>query len=135
MVRKRAKEYAYVDEHVGDKIRVRRSLLGMSQQKLGEVLGLSFQQVQKYEKGANRVSASRLFEFAKILNVPASYFFEDVPTDPTSEANSLRDDPDAVPADMITSRETLKLIRAYYGISNPATREIVGTLIESLAED
>ena len=135
MVRKRNKEYAYVDEHVGERIRVRRSLLGLSQQKLGEVLGLSFQQVQKYEKGANRVSASRLFAFAKILNVPPSYFFENMPTDPTSDANSLRDDPEAVPADMFTSRETLKLIRAYYGISDPATREIVGTLIEALAVD
>ena len=135
MVRKRNKEYAYVDEHVGDRIRVRRTLMGMSQTTLGEVLGLSFQQVQKYEKGANRVSASRLFQFSKILNVPASYFFDDVPMDPTAEAHSLRDDSEVVPADILTSRETLKLIRAYYGISDPATREIVGTLIEALADD
>ncbi len=135
MARKRAGEYAYVDDHVGDRIRVRRFLMGLSQEKLGEALGLSFQQVQKYEKGANRVSASRLFQFAKILNVPAPYFFENMPTDPTSDANSLHDDPEAVPADMFTSRETLKLIRAYHGISNPATREIVGTLIEALGGD
>ncbi len=135
MVRRRNKEYAYVDEHVGDRIRVRRTLLGMSQQKLGEVLGLSFQLVQKYEKGAIRISASRLFQLSKFLRVPVSYFFENVPTDPMADAHSLRDDGQADPADMLTSRESLKLIRAYYGISDPATRDIVGTLIERLADD
>ncbi len=98
-------------------------------------VGITFQQVQKYEKGANRVSASRLVQFAKILNVPVSYFFENVPVDSASHARRLRDDDKAVPADMLTSRESLKLIRAYYGISDPALREIVGTLIEALADD
>ncbi len=135
MARKGAGEYAYVDEHVGARIRVRRTLLGMGQVKLGEVLGLSFQQVQKYEKGANRVSASRLFQLAKIFNVPVSYFFENVPVDAASHARRLRDDGKAVPADMLTSRESLKLIRAYYGIPNPALRKIVFGLIEALADD
>ncbi len=135
MARKRAGKYAYVDEHVGKRIRVRRTLLGMNQEKLGEVLGLSFQQVQKYEKGVNRVSASRLFQFAKILNVPVPYFFENVPADSASHARRLRDDGKAVPADMPTSRASLKLIRAYYGISNPALRETVFGLIEALADD
>jgi transcriptional regulator with XRE-family HTH domain len=135
LANKRNKEYAYVDEHVGNRIRVRRTLLGMSQEKLGEALGLSFQQVQKYEKGADRVSASRLVQFAKILNVPMSYFFENVPVDATSHARRLSDDGKAVPADMLTSRESLKLIRAYYGISNPALRKIVFGLIEALADD
>ncbi len=107
----------------------------MNQEKLGEALGLTFQQVQKYEKGANRVSASRLFQLAKIFNVPVSYFFENVPVDAASHARRLRDDGKAVPADMPTSRESLKLIRAYYGISNPALREIVYGLIEALADD
>ena len=89
---KRNKEYAYVDVHVGDRIRVRRTLMGMGQVNLGEVLGLSFQQVQKYEKGANRVSASRLIQFAKILNVPASYFFDNVPVDAAAHAHRLSDD-------------------------------------------
>ena len=132
---KRNQEFAYVDVHVGDRIRVRRTLLGMSQEKLGEVLGLSFQQVQKYEKGANRVSASRLIQFAKILNVPASYFFDNVPVDAAAHAHRLSDDGKAVPADMPTSRESLKLIRAYYGIPSPALREIVFRLIEALADD
>ena len=132
---KRNQEYAYVDEHVGDRIRVRRTLLGMNQEKLGEVLGLSFQQVQKYEKGTNRVSASRLFQFAKIFNVPVSYFFDNLPADPSSKSGSRREDGKAVAADMPASRETLKLIRAYYGIPNPALREIIGKLIEALADD
>ncbi len=135
MARKRNKEYAYVDEHVGDRIRIHRTLMGMSQTKLGEVLGLSFQQVQKYEKGANRVSASRLFEFAKVFNVPMSYFFANVPKDPMADAHSLRDDSQADPTDMLTSRESLKLIRAYYGLPNPALRKIVFGLIEALADD
>ncbi len=135
MANKRNKEYAYVDAHVGDRIRVRRTLLGMNQEKLGDVLGLTFQQVQKYEKGANRVSASRLFEFAKILNVPASYFFDNVPADSASHARRLSDDDKAVPADMPTSRESLKLIQAYYALPSPALRKIVLGLIEALADD
>ncbi len=107
----------------------------MGQVKLGEGLGLTFQQVQKYEYGTNRVSASRLFQISKILNVPASYFFDNVPVDAASHARRLRDDGKAVPADMPTSRESLKLIRAYYGISNPALRETVLGLIEALADD
>ncbi len=135
MARKRNKEYAYVDAHVGDRIRVRRTLMGMSQEKLGEALGLTFQQVQKYENGANRVSASRLFQLSKILNVPVSYFFENVPVDAASHARRLRDDGKAVPADMLTSRENLKLIRAYYGLPSPALREIVFEWIGALADD
>jgi len=135
MVRNRSGEYAYVDEHVGNRIRVRRMLLGMSQEKLGDVLGLTFQQVQKYEKGANRVSAARLFQLSKIFNVPMSYFFDNVPADSASHAHRLSDEGKAVPADIPTSRESLKLIRAYYGIPNPALREIVLGLIEALADD
>ena len=136
MARKRNEGYAYVDEHVGERIRVHRMLMGLSQEKLGEGLGVTFQQVQKYENGANGVSASRLVQLSKILNVPVSYFFENVPADAASHARRLRrDDSKAVPADMLTSRETLSLIRAYYGISNPALREIVFRLIEALADD
>ncbi len=135
MARKWAGKYAYVDEHVGNRIRVRRMLLGMSQEKLGEGLGVTFQQVQKYEKGANRVSASRLFQLSKILNVPASYFFDNVLADSASHTRRLSDDGKAVPADMLTSRESLKLIRAYYGLPNPALRKIVFGLIKALADD
>ena len=135
MARKWSGEHAYVDEHVGDRIRVHRMLLGMGQVKLGEALGLTFQQIQKYENGTNRVSASRLFQLAKIFNVPVSYFFENVPADSASHARRLSDDGKAVPADMPTSRESLKLIRAYYGILDPALRETVLGLIEAIADD
>ena len=135
MARKWAGKYAYVDEHVGNRIRVRRTLLGMSQEKLGEALGFTFRQVQKYEKGANRVSASRLFQLSKILNVPVPYFFDNVPVDAASHARRLRDDGKAIPANTLTSRETLKLIRAYYGLPSPALRKIVFRLIGSLAAD
>ncbi len=134
MARKRNEGYAYIDEHVGNRIRARRFMMGLSLEKLG-VLGLTFQQVQKYEKGANRVSASRLVEFAKILNVPAPYFFDNVPAKSASHARRLRDDSKAVPADTPTSRESLKLIRAYYDLPSPALREIVFGLIEALADD
>ena len=132
---KRNQEFAYVDVHVGDRIRVRRTLLGMSQEKLGDAMGLTFQQVQKYEKGANRVSASRLFRLSKVFRVPVSYFFDDLPTDPVIETHGLREDSPAIRADMRTSRMTLELIRAYHGISDPARREIVLGLIEALADD
>ncbi len=135
MAKKRNEEFAYVDEHVGNRIRVRRTLLGMNQEKLGEGLGLTFQQIQKYENGVNRVSAGRLFQLSKILNVPVPYFFENVPADAASHARRLRDDGKAVPADMLTSREGLKLIRAYYGLPSPALRKIVFRLIGSLAAD
>ncbi len=135
MARKWAGKYAYVDEYVGTRIRVRRTLLGMSQEKLGEALGFTFRQVQKYEKGANRVSASRLFQLSKILNVPVPYFFDNEPVDAASHARRLRDDGKAVPANTLTSRETLKLIRAYYGLPSPALRKIVFRLIEALADD
>ena len=135
MAKKRNEEFAYVDVHVGDRIRVHRTLLGMSQEKLGEGLELTFQQVQKYENGANRVSASRLFQISKILNVPVPYFFDNVPVDAASQARRLRDDGKAVPADMLTSRESLKLIGAYNRITNPAFREAVFGLIEALADD
>ncbi len=106
MARKGSGEYAYVDEHVGTRIRVRRMLLGMSQEKLGEGLGLTFQQIQKYENGVNRVSAGRLFQLSKILNVPVPYFFDNVPVDAASHARRLSDGGKAVPADMPTSRES-----------------------------
>src|SRR5512134_3751494 len=67
-----------VDIHVGSRVRLRRTLLGLSQEKLGEAVGLTFQQIQKYERGANRIGASRLFEFSRILDVPVSFFFDDM---------------------------------------------------------
>ena len=103
-----------IDVHVGSRIRLRRTLLGMSQQRLGEALGLTFQQVQKYESGVNRVSASRLFDLSRVLDVPIGFFFDDV-------------------RDVVLSRrETLELVAAYYRIIDPAARQRVLDLIKSL---
>ena len=103
-----------IDVHVGSRIRLRRILLGMSQERLGEALGLTFQQVQKYESGVNRVSASRLFDLSRVLDVPIGFFFDDVP--------------DVV----LSQRETLELVAAYYRILDPAVRQRVLDLIKSL---
>ena len=101
--------------HVGSRLRLRRTLMGMSQEKLGEAVNLTFQQIQKYEKGANRVGASRLYQFSRILEVPPSFFFDDMPTElagspapSTSEA-----DADTFRHDPLSKRETLELGRAY----------------------
>ena len=103
-----------IDVHVGSRIRLRRTLLGMSQERLGEALGLTFQQVQKYETGVNRVSASRLFDLSRVLDVPIGFFFDDVP--------------DVV----LSRRETVELVGAYYRILDPAVRQRVLDLIKSL---
>jgi transcriptional regulator with XRE-family HTH domain len=129
-----------IDVHVGSRIRLRRTLLGMSQERLGEALGLTFQQVQKYERGVNRVGASRLFDLSRVLDVPISFFFDDLPD---SLANSL-DPPmnrrvggfteraDGFGDDTLSRRETLELVRAYYRITDPAVRKRVFELIKSM---
>ena len=122
-----------VDVHVGSRIRLRRILVGWSQQNLGNAVGLTFQQVQKYETGINRVSASRLYQIANVLGVPVPFFFDDMPEqvtrhisgDPTRWADSFQ-------ADQFKQRETLEFIRAYYKIRNPVVREHILELIKSV---
>src|SRR5678815_4355896 len=82
-----------IDVHVGNRLRQRRTLLGMSQEKLGEAIGLTFQQVQKYERGMNRIGSSRLFDLARVLDVPVSYFFEDMSAETTARAKAGVNDP------------------------------------------
>jgi len=102
---------APVDRHVGSRVRLRRTLLGMSQEQLGERAGLTFQHVQKYERGANRISAGRLFRIACALDVRVSYFFDDLPQEAPSDRQAPRsDDAD----DIMTRRETLELVAAFY---------------------
>ena len=126
-----------VDIHVGSRVRLRRTLLGLSQEKLGEAVGLTFQQIQKYERGANRIGASRLFEFSRILDVPVSFFFDDMsermkPVD-TAGMPGLADQPQApLEPDPLTRRETLELVRAYYRISDPQVRKRLFELAKSL---
>ena len=115
-----------VDIHVGSRIRMRRTLLGMSQEKVGEALGLTFQQVQKNERGANRVGASRLYELGRILDVPVSFFFEGAP-DTDAPVQPVADD-----LDPLAKRETLELVRAYYRIADPRVRKRVFELTKAL---
>lgn len=125
-----------IDIHVGSRIRLRRTMLGMSQEKLGEALGITFQQIQKYEKGTNRVGASRLQNISTILNVPVSFFFEDAPGDPSTgqpgmaEANSSN-----YVVDFLSSSEGLQLNRAFIKIADPKVRRKLVDLVKSLASD
>ncbi|OJX81400.1 helix-turn-helix transcriptional regulator [Magnetospirillum sp. 64-120] len=125
-----------IDVHVGNRVRLRRTLLGMSQEKLGEALGLTFQQVQKYERGANRVGASRLYDLSRVLDVPVSYFFDDM-NDETMAASPRHmvratEDPPMSHEAVMTQRETLELVRAYTRISDPAVRRQVQELARTL---
>ena len=115
-----------VDVHVGARLRRRRTLLGMNQTKLGDAIGVTFQQVQKYESGANRISASRLFDLSRMFEVPVEYFFDDMPTavaasTPTQGGGKAKGPPSYEPNPM-ARRETLQLVRAYYKIRDPQVR-------------
>ena len=113
-----------VDVQVGRRARERRTLEGMSQTAVAEKLGLTFQQLQKYERGDNRISASRLYELAQLFDVPVSYFFEGIEGGKNA---SSRDE-------MVTKRETLELVRAYYAISDPDVREKIRKLTQAAAK-
>lgn len=128
-----------IDVHVGQRMRQRRTLLGMSQTVLGDAIGLTFQQVQKYERGANRVSGSRLFDLSRVLDVPISYFFEDIPGDVQNKSPSKlmgvkAPAPVEYEADPTMKRETLELVRAYYRIPRAATRKRLAELVKVLAK-
>ncbi len=127
-----------IDVHVGHRIRMRRTLLGMSQEKLGEAIGLTFQQVQKYERGANRVGSSRLFDLCRVLDVPITYFFEDMPTSVQDKSPSrlmgiVPPPPVELEPDPMIKRETLELVRAYYKIKSAAVRKRIFELTKSVA--
>ncbi|ODT02825.1 MAG: transcriptional regulator [Mesorhizobium sp. SCN 65-20] len=124
------------DVHVGGRIRLRRNMLGMSQEKLGESLGITFQQIQKYEKGTNRVGASRLQAIASILSVPVAFFFEDAPGQEGGEHKGLAEDSStSFVVDFLSSAEGLQLNRAFARISNPKVRRKVIELAKVLADD
>lgn len=127
-----------VDVHVGARLRERRTLLGLSQEKLGEALGLTFQQVQKYERGTNRVSASRLYDLCHVLDTDMNYFFEDLPEDVTSQApdpaGGLSESTRKTngKGDPLNKRETLELVRAYYRIHDPELRRRLFEMTKAL---
>jgi transcriptional regulator with XRE-family HTH domain len=123
-----------IDVHVGSRVRLRRTLLGMSQEKLGEAIGLTFQQVQKYERGANRIGASRLYDLSRVLDVPVSFFFDDAPAGempPVPEG--VEEEQAPVELDPMAKRETLELVRAYYRVTDPSVRKRLFELTKSLA--
>ncbi len=125
-----------IDVHVGNRVRLRRMLVGMSQEKLGEKLGLTFQQVQKYEKGSNRVSASRLYQISEILAVPVQFFFEDVPDDVVTAQPSGGFGETANPAaimDFLNSTDGFQLSRGFISIEDPKVRRRLIDLVKALA--
>ena len=128
-----------IDVHVGARVRLRRTLLGISQVALAEAIGLTFQQVQKYEKGANRVSSSRLVDMANALDVSVPYFFEEMSAGvsaqtPSELMRTKRPPENEQEADPLARRETLELVRAYYRIPDPAVRKRLGELVKAVAK-
>ena len=113
-----------IDIHVGSRVRLRRNMLGLSQERLGEAIGLTFQQVQKYERGANRIGASRLHDLSRVLDVPVSFFFDDMdPVRAPAIPGGFAEPPaEAFDSDPLRKRETIELVTAYYRIDDPAVR-------------
>lgn len=139
-----------VDKHVGKQLRSRRTLLGLSQEKLAEFIGVTFQQIQKYERGTNRVSASRLFSFSKILDVSIDYFYaglempniskKNVRGMSDNDQNSFDSTPlvpqsKNMPEDLLSKKETLDLIRTYYSVEDPNVRRDILKFIKSMAKN
>jgi transcriptional regulator with XRE-family HTH domain len=123
------------DKHVGARVRMRRMMLGMSQEKLGDALGLTFQQVQKYEKGANRIGASRLQQISHILQVPVSFFFDGAPNVP-GQPEGLGEAPSpAYVSDFLATSDGLALTKAFMGIKNAKLRRQIVNLVEQIASD
>lgn len=125
-----------VDKHVGTRLRMRRTLLGLSQTALADSLDLTFQQVQKYEKGSNRVGASRLYQISRVLDVPVAYFFEEMPDElnPSAPNTGGPSENSGTPEqDTMLRRETLELVRAYYKIEAPTVRRRMRELIKAMA--
>ncbi len=134
-----------IDVHVGNRIRLRRTLLGLSQEKLASMLGLTFQQVQKYERGMNRVGASRLWDIGKVLEVPINFFYEDMDKSVANQSPRMFSIPDAEPlylaedeeiynADPMQRQETIELVKAYYKIPNRKAAKHLFDLIVSMSK-
>ena len=132
-----------VDIHVGKRVKLRRTLLHISQEQLASDIGVTFQQVQKYESGHNRVSASRLFDISRVLNCPISYFFEDISAETTGDRSTpgargneggLAEDSAAFGGDPMQRTETLELVRAYWRLHNPELRSNVLALLANISK-
>jgi transcriptional regulator with XRE-family HTH domain len=126
------------DIHVGSRVRLRRMVIGMSQEKLGEKMGLTFQQIQKYEKGTNRIGASRLHQLSTIMDVPVGFFFEDAPAHANRHVTSAgfhESKTEAFLLDFLNSRDGLELNRAFVKITDPKVRKRVVELVRALSEE
>ncbi len=130
-----------IDKHVGSRLKMRRNLVGMSQEQMGKALGVTFQQIQKYERASCRIAASRLHQISRLLNVPISWFFDDLPNLSPARVGfsdnkqaTLDGAPDSE-GEVLQRRETLDLIRAYYSITDPKQRRKVFELVKSMAEE
>ncbi len=136
----RGKGIGPIDVHVGARVRQRRALLGMNQTILGKALGVSFQQVQKYENGTNRISASRLFDLTRVLDVSIEHFFEDIPaavaasSPAATKRGAAKMSPRYEPNPMV-KRETLELVRAYYKIEDADLRKHLREMAKALGAD
>ena len=125
-----------IDIHVGSRVRLRRMMLGMSQEKLGEQLGITFQQIQKYEKGTNRIGASRLQHIARVLSVPVAFFFEDAPPTPTGDNTSFQEPTSTnYVVDFLSSSEGIQLNKAFVRIKDAHQRRRVIDLVRAMAGD
>lgn len=127
-----------VDVYVGKRLRMRRTILGMSQEAIGNAIGVTFQQIQKYERGINRMGSSRLYGFSRLLSVPVAYFFEGYDVEsgqsPAYGQGMAEKDAAEFEHECMSSRETLELMRAYYRITDPQVRKRVFELLKSLAD-
>jgi transcriptional regulator with XRE-family HTH domain len=121
------------DKHVGSRVRMRRMMLSMSQEKLGDALGLTFQQVQKYEKGTNRIGASRLQQISNILQVPVSFFFEGLPNENQPEGGFSEAPSPAFVSDFLATSDGLALTRSFMRIKDAKLRRKIVDLVEQIA--
>ena len=124
-----------VDKHVGQRVRLRRIQAGMSQERLGEALGVTFQQVQKYEKGTNRISSSRLQHIARVLGVAVAYFFDGAPREEGTPAGAFAEDQQAnYTVDILSTPEGVALARAFASINDPKVRRKIVDLVTTIVE-
>jgi transcriptional regulator with XRE-family HTH domain len=129
-----------IDIHVGRRLRARRRLLGLTQDALASAVDIKFQQIQKYEKGTNRIGASRLFQLSQILDVPVQFFFEDAPVSMTARGAAMaagfaESKTEAFLLDFLNSRDGLELNRAFVKITDPKVRKRVVELVRALSEE
>ena len=123
----------FVDRHVGNRVRMRRLLVGMSQEKLGELLGITFQQVQKYEKGSNRVSASRLYQISRVLGVPVQFFYDELKGDDGPSGFAESEGADAI-AGALQSPDGVQIARIFSETTDPEKRKLILNAVKLLAD-